>query len=111
MSNADPTAPVFKICPAADWRAATADGVYRGSPVDQRDGFIHLSTSAQLAGTRRRHFAGQRDLVLVELDPRDLGANLRWEPARGGELFPHLYGSLPVHLARRLSSLDADGTD
>ncbi len=102
---------VFKICPAADWRAAAEDGVYRGSTVDRRDGFIHLSTGAQLAETRRRHFAGQRDLVLVELDPNDLGTNLRWEPSRGGALFPHLYGSLPVHLARRVSSLDAEGGD
>ena len=111
MSNADPVAFVFKICPAADWRTAIEEGVYRGSSVDRRDGFIHLSTSAQLAETRRHHFAGQRDLVLVERGPRDLGAKLRWEPSRGGELFPHLYGSLPVHIARRISSLDTEGAD
>ena len=111
MSNAEPAVFVFKICPAADWRTAIEEGVYLGSSVDRRDGFIHLSTNDQLAETRRRHFAGQRDLVLVELDPRDLGAKLRWEPSRGGELFPHLYGPLPVHLARRISPLDTEGAD
>ncbi len=69
-------------------------------------GFIHLSTRAQLAETLRRHFAGQRDLVLIEVDPVDLGAALRWEPSRGGDLFPHLYGTLRVSYARRVSPVD-----
>ena len=96
---------VYKVCPSAAWQAAVAAGVYRGSADDHRDGFIHLSTAAQLAETVARHFAGQRDLVLVALDPADLGDRLRWEPSRGGALFPHLHGDLPVSLAREVSPL------
>ncbi len=100
---------IYKICSAAEWHAAVAASAYRGSRDDLRDGFIHFSTSAQIPGTLRRHFAGQRDLVIIAVDPADLGPHLRWEPARGGDLFPHLYGELPVSLARRVSPLDADG--
>lgn len=100
---------IYKICPAAEWYAAAAAGAYRGSVVDLRDGFIHFSTSAQLVETLRRHFTGQRDLVLVAVDPDDLGSRLRWEPSRGGDLFPHLYGELLVSLARHVSLLDVDG--
>jgi uncharacterized protein (DUF952 family) len=100
---------IYKICPAAEWHGAAAAGTYRGSVVDLRDGFIHFSTGAQLAETLRRHFAGQRDLVLVAVAPDDLGTRLRWEPSRSGDLFPHLYGELPVSLARHVSSLDIDG--
>jgi uncharacterized protein (DUF952 family) len=102
---------VYKVCAASEWRDATVTGAYSGSAVDRRDGFIHFSTSAQLAETVRRHFAGQRDLVLVAVDPGALGAHLRWEPSRGGDLFPHLYGDLPVSLAQRVTPLDveADG--
>jgi uncharacterized protein (DUF952 family) len=100
---------IYKVCPATEWHDATSVGAYRGSAVDLRDGFIHFSTGAQLAETLRRHFAGQRDLVLVAVDPKDLGARLRWEPSRGGDLFPHLYGELPVSLACNVSPLDVDG--
>jgi uncharacterized protein (DUF952 family) len=102
---------IYKVCAASEWRDATRAGAFRGSAVDLRDGFIHFSTSAQLAETLRRHFAGQRDLVLVAIDPEALGAGLRWEPSRGGDLFPHLYGDLPVSLARQVTPLDveADG--
>ncbi len=99
---------IYKVCSTAEWQAAASAGVFRGSAVDLRDGFIHFSTGAQLAETLRRHFAGQVDLVLVEVDPAELGALLRWEPSRGGELFPHLYGHLPVALARRVSLLDPE---
>lgn len=99
---------IYKVCPAAEWNDAAASGSYRGAAVDLRDGFIHFSTSAQLPETLRRHFAGKRDLVLVAIDPEELGAGLRWEPSRGGELFPHLYGELPVALARSVSPLDVD---
>lgn len=83
---------IFKIVPAALWREAEAAGVFIGSPVDVRDGFIHFSTQAQLAETAAKHFAGQSDLVLVEVDAGQL--DIRWEPSRGGALFPHLYGKL-----------------
>ena len=68
--------------------------MFEGSAVDRRDGFIHLSTRAQVEETARRHFAAQDGLVLVELDADRLGPALRWEPSRGGDLFPHLYASL-----------------
>jgi uncharacterized protein (DUF952 family) len=96
---------IYKVCPESEWAEAVERGTYRGSAVDLRDGFIHFSTGAQLAETLRRHFAGQSDLVLVEIDPKDLGDALRWEPSRGGDLFPHLYGPLPVSLARRVSAV------
>lgn len=88
--------PIYKILPAADWAAAQAAGVYQGSANDARDGFIHFSTAGQAAETAAKHFAGQRDLVLLAVDPASLGAALKWEPSRGGALFPHLYAPLPV---------------
>jgi uncharacterized protein (DUF952 family) len=90
---------VYKVCTASEWREALARGVYQGSADDRRDGFIHLSNAAQLGETLRRHFAGQEDLVVVAVDSRSLGERLRWEPSRGGDLFPHLYGDLDVGLA------------
>jgi uncharacterized protein (DUF952 family) len=89
-------ATIYKICPAASWRAAEAEGVFRGSEVDLRDGYIHLSTGAQVAVTAARHFAGLDDLMLVAVDTDRLGAALRWEPARSGDLFPHLYEPLAL---------------
>jgi uncharacterized protein (DUF952 family) len=73
-------------------------------------GYDHFKQiGVELAETRSRHFSGQRDLVLIAVDPDDLGARLRWEPSRGGDLFPHLYGELPVSLARHVAPLDVDG--
>jgi uncharacterized protein (DUF952 family) len=97
---------IYKICPARQWRDALAAGAYEGSAVDTRDGFIHFSTGAQVTETLRLHFAGQSDLVLIEVDPAALGDALRWEPSRAGELFPHLYGRLPVSLVRRVSPVE-----
>lgn len=94
--TADPL--VYKIVPASLWRATEAAGVFTGSPVDVHDGFIHFSTAAQLDETARKHFAGQHDLLLVTLDGSQL--DLRWEPSRGGALFPHLYGPLPLSAVR-----------
>ncbi len=88
--------PIYKICAGAAWKEAEAAGRYGGSAVDRRDGFIHFSTAAQLAGTAAKHFAGQTDLVLVAVDGEKLGEALKWEPSRGGELFPHLYAALPL---------------
>jgi uncharacterized protein (DUF952 family) len=90
---------IYKICPRAEWHAAVARGVYEGSAVDRKDGFIHFSSEAQVGETLRRHFAGQRDLLLIAVDPSALGTALRLEPSRGGALFPHLYGDLPTSLA------------
>jgi uncharacterized protein (DUF952 family) len=87
-------APIYKICRRAEWEAAQAAGAYTGSDVDRRDGYIHFSTAAQVAETARRHFAGQADLVLVAVEDAGLRERLRYEPARGAALFPHLYGPL-----------------
>jgi uncharacterized protein (DUF952 family) len=96
---------IYKICTRAEWEAAVSQGAYRGSPVDLRDGFIHFSQEHQVAETLSRHFAGQRDLVRVSIDPAALGPSLRYEPSRGGELFPHLYGPLPVSLVNEVVPL------
>jgi uncharacterized protein (DUF952 family) len=84
--------------PQADWARARAAGVFVGSPVDLADGFIHFSTAAQAQETARRHFAGQSGLVVLAVDLETLGPALKWEPSRGGELFPHLYAALPADL-------------
>ena len=91
---------VYKICPAALWREAKRAGVFRGSEVDARDGFIHFSSAEQVAETAAKHFARQDDLLLVQVDTGKLGTALKWEPSRGGALFPHLYGALPLSAVR-----------
>ncbi len=88
---------VYKIFRRSEWDALRAHGSTSGAPVDLVDGFIHLSTAAQVTGTAAKHFAGESDLVLVAVETDALGEDLRWEPSRGGELFPHLYR--PMHLA------------
>ena len=87
---------VYKICRPDEWAAAERDGVFRGSPDDQRDGFIHFSTAAQVPGTVEKYFAGQPELLLIAINAHALGATLKWEPSRGGALFPHLYGDLSL---------------
>jgi uncharacterized protein (DUF952 family) len=96
---------LYKICPASLWREAERAGRFRGSAVDLRDGFIHFSTAAQAAETAAKHFAGQRDLLLVHVDGARLGAALKWEPSRGGALFPHLYGELDLAAVSKVDSL------
>jgi uncharacterized protein (DUF952 family) len=91
---------IYKICERAEWHAAERAGIYRGSDIDVRDGFMHFSTAAQVAETAVKHFAGQADLVLFEVDGAALGAALKWERSRGGDLFPHLYGDLPLESVR-----------
>ncbi len=83
---------VYKIMKREDWDAACRTGNYLGSAHDKRDGFIHLSSGPQLAQTAEKYFAGQNDLLLIALRSSDLGDQLKWEPSRGGALFPHLYG-------------------
>ncbi len=87
---------VFKILPRSDWEAAEQTGSYAGSADDLRDGYVHLSAAPQLSGTTAKYFKGLSDLVLVSFAAADLGPTLRWEPSRGGELFPHLYSELPA---------------
>jgi uncharacterized protein (DUF952 family) len=90
---------IYKIVPLAAWRSACSVGIYAGSSDDLRDGFIHFSTAAQLAETARRHFSGQSDLLLVAVSTATLGQNLKWEPSRGGALFPHLHAPLDTKTA------------
>lgn len=85
---------ILKILRRPEWDAFRAAGQTAGAPVDLADGFIHFSTPAQVAETAARHFAQESDLVLVAVDPDRLGPALKWEPSRGGQLFPHLYRSL-----------------
>lgn len=103
---------IYHMCPAEAWAAALAAGQYIGAEDDRRDGFLHFSTAAQIAESARRHRAGQAGLVLVAVDPARLGDRLRWEPSRGGALFPHLYG--PLYPAEAASvaplPLGPDGT-
>jgi uncharacterized protein (DUF952 family) len=91
---------IYKICERALWQAAEADRLFVGSPVDRRDGFIHFSTAAQLAGTAAKHFAGRKDLILVAVDADALPPHLKWEASRDDELFPHLYAALPLAAVR-----------
>ena len=99
---------IYKICTAAEWREAERAGAYCGSAVDRRDGFIHFSTAEQAVETAAKHFAGQRDLVLVSVDAEALGTRLKWEPSRGGALFPHLYGELGLTAVRGVDPLPLD---
>ena len=120
---------IYKLMTAAEWDAAWAEGVYRGSEQDQRDGFIHFSTAAQIAETARKHFSGVPDLVLLAVDTdvieklhapenegqhagRSEGSPLRWEPSRDGDLFPHLYALLPSAAVKSATPapLSANGT-
>ena len=102
---------VLKILPSPAWREATADGVFKGSEVDLNDGFIHFSSPEQIFATAAKHFRGQHDLVVVAFCAADLGAGLRWEASRGGDLFPHLYGEVRTDLALWIepAPLDRDG--
>ena len=99
---------IYKILARAEWDTAVARGFFEGSPVDLKDGFIHFSTAGQWRETLRRHFAGQSGLVLVAFDADALGPELRWEPSRGGELFPHLYAPLPTRLALSVEPIAAE---
>jgi uncharacterized protein (DUF952 family) len=87
---------IYKICERALWEEWERSGILPASGADVRDGFIHLSTAAQVRDTAARHFAGAADLMLVAIDAAALGGALKWETSRGGDLFPHLYGALPL---------------
>jgi uncharacterized protein (DUF952 family) len=86
----------YKIMSAAELQQMQRDGVFHGSPADIADGYIHLSCGSQVAATLDRHFSGIDGLVLAAVDLSVLGDTVRWEPSRGGQLFPHIYGFLPV---------------
>ena len=102
---------IYKILDQEAWEAAVAAGRFDGAAIDLEDGYIHFSTLAQAQETASKHFVGQAGLVVAAFDAEDLGEGLKWEPSRGGQLFPHLYGPLDPALAKGLTEapLDADG--
>ena len=102
------TGTVYKIVPAALWGTVATSGRFVGSALDLRDGYIHFSTAAQVRETAARHFAGAADLLLVAVSTKALGPALTWEPSRGGDLFPHLYGELPFEAVRWVTPLPLD---
>ncbi|WP_165133085.1 DUF952 domain-containing protein [Rhizobium rhizoryzae] len=87
---------IYKIVPEPLWASAEQSGRFEGAPVDLADGFIHFSTASQVRETAARHFKGQAGLLLVAIDADRLGEQLKYEPSRGGNLFPHLYASLTL---------------
>ena len=102
---------IFKIAGAREWREAQAAGAFEGSAVDKADGYIHFSTARQARETAAKWFADRADLVLGAIEAERLGADLRWEASRGGDLFPHLYGRLEMSAVKwsRPLPLGADG--
>jgi len=103
-----PETRALKILTADQWRQFQCDGVFAGAPVDLADGYIHLSTAAQVAETAQKHFAGQAGLFLATIDLAVLGDAIVWEPSRGGQLFPHCYGVLPISAV--MEAVEMDGT-
>jgi uncharacterized protein (DUF952 family) len=103
---------IYKICEGAQWAEAERASEFRGSGIDLADGYIHFSTAGQVAETAAKHFARMTDLVLVAVAAEDVSGALTWEPSRGGALFPHLYGVLPMAAVRWVKPLplDAGGT-
>jgi len=99
---------IYKILPATEWAAAEAAGVFTGSAVDLADGYIHFSDASQARETAVKWFVGQTGLVLVAFEAEALGSRLKWEPSRGGALFPHLHAPLPAKLALWVRPLDLD---
>jgi uncharacterized protein (DUF952 family) len=96
----------YKILTAGQWAAWQAAGRFTGAPIDIEDGYIHLSAADQVAETAEKHFSGLQELVLVEVDLTMLGEDVRWEPSRGGQLFPHVYGVIPLAAVTKASPID-----
>ena len=102
---------IYKICPQPLWQQAEAKGVFDGAPIDHSDGYIHFSTAEQARETAAKHFSGQDDLLLIAVEGDKLGDALKWEPSRGGALFPHLYDALDLNAVEWVKPLPlkADG--
>lgn len=97
---------IYHVCRRDEWNAAAESGTYDGSSQDRADGFIHFSSGEQVRSSVAKHRAGQDDLVILSVDPSLLdGGSLKWEPSRGGALFPHLYGALPIDAVVRTDDL------
>lgn len=100
---------IYKVASREIYEASLAAGRFVGQPIDRSDGYIHFSTGPQLRETIRLYFAGLPDQVLFEVPTTPLGEALKWEASRGGELFPHLYGELPMSAVCRMAALDVPG--
>jgi uncharacterized protein (DUF952 family) len=98
----------YKVLTAEQMAALEADGSFAGAPVDLADGYIHLSTSDQLEETVAKHFAGRDNLHVVSVDLDALGEAVKWEPSRGGALFPHIYAALPLAALIAYGPLERD---
>lgn len=96
---------IYHICRRDEWDAALEAGRYAGSSQDHADGFIHFSGPDQVVASAAKHRAGQEGLVLLTVDPTLLGPAIKWEPSRGGVLFPHLYGPLDPGAVRQVDDL------
>ncbi|WP_242095789.1 MULTISPECIES: DUF952 domain-containing protein [unclassified Sphingomonas] len=107
MSAASETT-AYKVLTAEQMATLERDGNFAGAPVDLADGYIHLSTAAQLTETVDKHFAGQTDLHVAAVDLGAFGETLKWEESRGGQLFPHLYGPLPLETVIAYGPLKRD---
>jgi uncharacterized protein (DUF952 family) len=107
-----PESTAYKVLTADQMSALESDASFAGAPVDLQDGYIHLSTTAQLQETLDKHFAGQDGLWLAAIDLDALGEAVKWEPSRGGQLFPHVYGPLPLDAVIAYSELhyEPDGS-
>ncbi|MEO9575428.1 MAG: DUF952 domain-containing protein [Tateyamaria sp.] len=100
---------IYKIFRAPEWAALRRDTTTTGAPIDVTDGYIHFSTAEQAGETAAKHFAGIDDLFLIAVETDALGDDLKWEPSRGGALFPHLYREMrlaDVHWAQPLPIVD-----
>lgn len=101
---------IYKICDIALWRDAEQAGELIGAPIDLADGYIHFSTAEQARETAAKHFTGQRDLLLVAVEADTLGEALKWEPSRGGALFPHLFRPLRIDEVFSVQELPLDAS-
>lgn len=102
--------PIYKIFRAPEWEAMQAAGSTPGAPIDLQDGYVHLSTAEQVGETAARHFAGEQGLVLLAVDDAIMAPDIRWEPSRGGALFPHLYRDLRMEDVLWSAPLPWEGT-
>jgi len=102
---------IYHICKEKEWEIAIVCGVYLGSSQDHEDGFIHFSTAEQIIGSAAKHRAGQTGLLLLTVEIKPIAAKLKWETSRAGDLFPHLYGTLPINAVLKTNNLEigADG--
>ena len=105
-----PALVAYKVLTAPQMAQLEADGTFAGAPVDLADGYIHLSTAEQVDETVAKHFAGQDDLHIAAVDLEALGGAVKWEPSRGGALFPHIYAPLPLSAVLAYGPLETDDT-